>query len=267
MEITWNLDVIISFLLNVIYSLIVLFIAKFFTKGLYSLLLRFSNKETSFLQQYKKSLKTLLNFVIFTIAGFIIISIFYGDIGPFLAGLGIGGIIIAFAVQEPLSNFICGILILINRLIIEGEAVEISGIAGSIEEINLNHVVLKTFDGRTVNLPAKKVWSSEITHFWPGEVRRNEITVGVSYSSDLNKVLEVFNQVFEESETIEKTDATKPAIVFGKYNNSSIDFILRFWAKKQNFFPSSMEIAKLIKVKFAENNIEIPFDQLDIHQK
>jgi len=261
------MDVLIEYLIKVLFSVIVLLVAKIIGAIFYKSILRFSKKNENFQLHYKKSLKSLIGVFIYTIAIFIIISIFFQNVGPFLAGLGVGGIIIAFAVQEPLANFICGLLIIFTKLIVEGEAIEISGTAGIVDSIGINHVTLKTFDGKSIVIPGKKVWSSEITHYWPSEVRRNELKIGVSYSSDLNKVLEVLNDVFQSSTLIEKSDDLKPAIVFSAYDSSSINFTLRFWAKKENFLSSSMDIAKLIKIKFAENNIEIPFNQLDVNLK
>jgi len=145
--------------------------------------------------------------------------------------------------------------------------VEINGISGSVEEINVNHVVIRTWDGRRVHLPSREVWSSKIIHYWPTTIRRNEVKVGVSYSSDLNKVINVIDEAVRSAELVHIDDDHQPMILFDGYADSSINFIIRFWAKQENFLASSMDVAKSIKQKFEENKVAIPFNQLDLHIK
>jgi Small-conductance mechanosensitive channel len=185
----------------------------------------------------------------------------------FLAGLGIGGVIIAFAVQEPLGNLICGFLIMLNHLVVDGESVEIDGIGGTVQEIDINHVVLKTFDGKLIHIPSKQVWTNKIIHYWPEDIRRNEIKVRVSYKYDINLITTVLDEAIRTSELVYIDDDHQPAIVFDSYGDSSMNFIVRFWAKRDNFISSTTSAAESVKQKFMENNIEIPYNQIDLHIK
>jgi len=257
----------INYLIRIGISVAILFIARYLAKLLYKIIITTAEKSGRVTLQYRKSLMTILNIAMYTLGGFIIISVIFTNLSAFLAGLGISGIIVAFAVQEPLGNLICGFLIMLNHLVVDGEAVEINGISGSVEEINVNHVVIRTWDGRRVHLPSREVWSSKIIHYWPTTIRRNEVKVGVSYSSDLNKVINVIDEAVRSAELVHIDDDHQPMILFDGYADSSINFIVRFWAKQENFLASSMDVAKSIKHKFEENKVEIPFNQLDLHIK
>jgi small conductance mechanosensitive channel len=257
----------INYLIRIGISVAILFIARYLAKLLYKIIITTAEKSGRVTLQYRKSLMTILNIAMYTLGGFIIISVIFTNLSAFLAGLGISGIIVAFAVQEPLGNLICGFLIMLNHLVVDGEAVEINGISGSVEEINVNHVVIRTWDGRRVHLPSREVWSSKIIHYWPSNIRRNEVKVGVSYSSDLNKVINVIDEAVRSAELVHIDDDHQPMILFDGYADSSINFIVRFWAKQENFLASSMDVAKSIKQKFEENKVEIPFNQLDLHIK
>jgi small conductance mechanosensitive channel len=258
---------IIIYLIKIGISILVVVLAKYIAKLIYKIILSTAEKSGKVAISYKKSLMTLINTAMYILAGFIIISVIFTNLSAFLAGLGIGGVIIAFAVQEPLGNLICGFLIMLNHLVVDGESVEIDGIGGTVQEIGINHVVLKTFDGKLIHIPSKQVWTNKIMHYWPEDIRRNEIKVGVSYKYNINLITKVLDEAIRTSELVYIDDDHQPAIVFDSYGDSSMNFIVRFWAKRDNFISSTTSAAESIKQKFMENNIEIPYNQIDLHIK
>ena len=259
------LSTIIEWAIRIGISVVILLLAKRLAGLFYKTFIKFAEKTTVVSTQYRKTMRTLFNLAFYALAAFIIISVLFKNLAPMLAGLGVSGIIVGLAVKEPLDNFICGILIMINKLVYEGEAVDIGGTSGGIQEIKLNHVLIKTWDGKLVTIPSRNVWAATIIHFWPENIRRNDLTVGVSYSSDLNKVMKVLEDSVNSYEKLYVDDNHKPMIQFTGYGASSIDFVVRFWVERPDFIASSTELAKIIKSKFDENGIEIPFSQLDLH--
>ncbi|HOI64195.1 MAG TPA: mechanosensitive ion channel [Mesotoga sp.] len=262
-----TVSIIIDWAVRIGVSLLIFIIARWLSKIFYNGFMKLSKKTGIVNVQYQRTLKTLFNIAFFALAIFIIVSVLFKNLTPVLTGLGVSSIIIGLAIKEPLENFICGILIMLNKLIIEGEAVEISGQSGSIVEIKLNHVLLKTWDGKMITMPSRSVWTATIVHFWPENIRRNDLNVGVSYSSDLNKVMKVLEESVNSYEKLYKDESHKPVIQFTGYGSSSIDFVVRFWVERSNFVNSSTDLAKIIKTKFDENGIEIPFSQIDLHIK
>ena len=261
------IQTIIEWAIRIGVSIAILLVARWLSGLFYKAFIKFTEKTSVVSVQYRKTMRTLFNLAFYALAAFIIISVLFKNLAPVLAGLGVSGIIVGLAVKEPLENLISGILIMINKLIYEGEAVDIGGTSGGVQEIKLNHVLIKTWDGKLVTIPSKNVWAATIIHFWPENIRRNDLNVGVSYSSDLNKVMKILEEAVNSYEKLYVDDNHKPMIHFTGYGASSIDFVVRFWVEKANFVDSSTELAKIIKSRFDENGIEIPFSQLDLHIK
>jgi len=261
------IQTIIEWAIRIGVSIAILLVARWLSGLFYKAFIKFTEKTSVVSVQYRKTMRTLFNLAFYALAAFIIISVLFKNLAPVLAGLGVSGIIVGLAVKEPLENLISGILIMINKLIYEGEAVDIGGTSGGVQEIKLNHVLIKTWDGKLVTIPSKNVWAATIIHFWPDNIRRNDLNVGVSYSSDLNKVMKILEEAVNSYEKLYVDDNHKPMIQFTGYGASSIDFVVRFWVEKANFVDSSTELAKIIKSRFDENGIEIPFSQLDLHIK
>ena len=261
------IQTIIEWAIRIGVSIAILLVARWLSGLFYKAFIKFTEKTSVVSVQYRKTMRTLFNLAFYALAAFIIISVLFKNLAPVLAGLGVSGIIVGLAVKEPLENLISGILIMINKLIYEGEAVDIGGTSGGVQEIKLNHVLIKTWDGKLVTIPSKNVWAATIIHFWPENIRRNDLNVGVSYSSDLNKVMKILEEAVNSYEKLYVDDNHKPMIQFTGYGASSIDFVVRFWVEKANFVDSSTELAKIIKSIFDENGIEIPFSQLDLHIK
>ncbi|WP_129408641.1 mechanosensitive ion channel family protein [Marinitoga lauensis] len=261
-----NVELIIDYSIRIGISILVLILTKIFSKITYSSVIKFIEKTGKSLA-YKNTLRVLVNIASYTLGGFIILSLIFKDFMPFLTGLGVSGVIVAFAVQEPLSNFICGILLMFSKTIKEGDAIEVNGISGSVKQIDLNHTVINTFDGKLVRIPNKTMWSSSITNYWPSNIRRSEINIGVSYSTNLNSFLEIINDYLNNSSLIYKDENHNPVVWFSGFGSSSIDFSIKFWLKKEDFFDGTRKIAAEIFELLNEKNIEIPFNQVDIYIK
>ena len=250
--------------LKIVLSIVVVVAAYF----LYKIILAALEKTFSKLKQPRQmpgTLKTIIGSVIALIALMVVLGFWNISITGLAASLGIGGIVVGLALQEPLSNFISGVFLLLSGAVKDGDTVDISGTSGTVESITVNHTVVRTFDGKKVMIPNKTVWGEAITHFWPSSIRRLEMSIGVAYDSDLQKVIKVLEECLQEEETIEKDPA--PFITFEGFGSSSIDFKVRFWVRRENYFDSQVNLALRIKKRFDEEGIEIPFNQLDVHLK
>ena len=250
--------------LKIVLSVVVVVAAYF----LYKITLAALDKALSKLKQPRKmpgTLKTIIGSVIALIALMVVLGFWNISITGLAASLGIGSIVVGLALQEPLSNFVSGVFLLLSGAVKDGETIDVSGTVGTVESITVNHTVVRTFDGKRVMIPNKSVWSEVITNLWPSNVRRLEMSIGVAYDSDLKKVVRVLKECLDEEETIEKDPA--PFVTFEGFGASSINFKLRFWVRRENYFDSQMNLAMRIKKRFDEEGIEIPFNQLDVHLK
>jgi small conductance mechanosensitive channel len=215
----------------------------------------------------KNTLRTILLTIALVIALMVVLDIWQVNLFPYLTALGIGGIAIGFAVQEPLSNFISGLLVIFTGKLLENDVVEIDGIVGVVEVINYNHTVLRTFDGKRVLIPNKQVWNQRLINYWPTNIRRFTMKVSVSYGSDLVKVLNVLRKCIDEEPLVEKSPEVSNAIVFAGFSSSSIDFDVHFWIRRENYFDALNSLANRIKRELEANGIVIPFPQLDVRIK
>ncbi|APT73392.1 mechanosensitive ion channel protein [Thermosipho melanesiensis] len=213
-----------------------------------------------------KTIRFFIGLIVSVFAILVLLSIWNIDLLPYITGLGISGIIIGLALQEPLTNFVSGILVMTTRKLFEGEVVDVNGISGIVDQIKINHSYLKTFDGKLVLIPNKNVWSGTVTKFWPGPVRRVTMDVGVSYDCNLETVIQLLHKAIDEEALVVK-DGVSNFIAFKQFGSSSIDFTVYFWVERNSYFDAVNALAMRIKKIFDEHNIEIPFTQIDIHTK
>ena len=172
---------------------------------------------------------------------------------------------IGFGLQNVTSNFISGLIVLFERPISVGDRVSVSDIEGDIEEINIRSTTVKTLDNISIIVPNSEFVSRNVINFSHGDTTyRLSINVGVSYSSDLDKVLKALNEVAEESDDVLKHP--KHDVHLRSFGDSSWDMKLLVWVpdvKKR--YQVQNELNQAIVRKFAEYEIEIPFPQRDLH--
>ena len=254
------------YLQKVVLFLILLLVAK--------VIIAFALKAISKVLERQKKLPELLKVFISGVAWKLlwILAILAGletvgiSVMPFIMGLGVAGFILGFAFQETLSNLAAGLMILIHSPFDKGHFVDAGGVTGSVTEINLASTVLTTPDNKKVVIPNSKVWGQVITNFSALPTRRVDMTFGVSYKSDLNKVREVINQVLAaNSEKILKDPA--PRIELMTMADSSLNFIVRPWVNTADYWDVWFKLNKEMKEAFDANGIEIPFPQRDMNIK
>jgi small-conductance mechanosensitive channel len=172
---------------------------------------------------------------------------------------------IGFGLQNVTSNFISGLIVLFERPISVGDRVSVSDIEGDIEEINIRSTKVKTLDNISIIVPNSEFVSRNVINFSHGDTTyRLSIEVGVSYSSDLDKVLKALNEVAEESDHVLKDP--KHDVHLRSFGDSSWAMKLLVWVpdvKKR--YQVQNELNQAIVRKFAEYDIEIPFPQRDLH--
>ncbi len=213
-----------------------------------------------------KTLSFLIGLGIYGLSILVILSIWKIDLAPALAGLGVSGLVFGLAFQEPLTNFLSGVLVLSTRKVFEGEVVEVGGIPGIVDQVRMNSVHLKTFDGKLVIIPNKSVWNDRVIKYWPGPYRRVDIDVAVDYTADHKKTIEVLKSVLEENVLVVKDPNYENTVVFSKFDNNGVVFSVRFWTAKETFFDTINSVALEIKQKLDENKINIPFNVIEIRK-
>lgn len=177
-----------------------------------------------------------------------------------LAGAGIIGLALAFAFQDIAANFMSGIFLSIRKPLHIGDIIQIKDYMGKVEEINLRDTVIRTFLGQMVIIPNKDVLQNPIENFSLLGKRRMDLTVGVSYGDDLEKVKEVALNSVKDIQELSKVDDI--TMFYQEFADSSINFVIRIWINTPEqivFWRVKSEAIMRIKKAFDENDITIPY--------
>ena len=196
--------------------------------------------------------------IIFTIAAIYILSLWGVNVGPLLASAGIAGLVIGMALKDPLENLFYGIILALDPKFRVGDAVDIDGTSGVVEEISLRNTKIRTWDGNLVLLPNAKVANAKITNYeFPDERVRTSIVIGVSYDADPEEVKQTLLEVAKKNEKV--LDDPEPTVLFTEFGDSALMFKLLYWTKRADKWSVLDEMNTAILKTFREKGIEIPY--------
>jgi len=183
-----------------------------------------------------------------------------GRFSSLIAGLGVAGITIGFALQDVAKNFIAGLLLLIQQPFEIGDNIEVVSYGGTVLEISLRSTTLRTWDGRHVIIPNAEVYLNPIINFSAAPRRRIEFTVGVAPDSDLSKVTRVALKTLTEN-VAGILQEPAPQIVFSNFGDFTIDFTAYYWIDtgEAGVLKAKNEGVMAIKRAFEQEKIEMPF--------
>lgn len=185
------------------------------------------------------------------------------EVGPMMAAMGAGGFIVGFALQDTLSNFASGMMIMIYQPFDEGDFVEVSGVSGKVEKMSLVSTTLLSLDNKELIIPNKKAWGETITNYTGRDVRRVDLVFGIGYSDDIEKSMRVLRALADEHALV----LGDPGITVGVHSlgDSSVNLFLRPWAKTDDYWDVHWDLTKAAKQQFDAEGITIPFPQRDVH--
>jgi small conductance mechanosensitive channel len=181
----------------------------------------------------------------------------------FVAILGAAGLAIGFALQGSLANFAAGVLILVLRPFRVDDFIMGAGVAGTVRRIQLFTTELATPDNIKVMVPNSKLFGDVIKNVSAYDTRRVDLVIGIGYSSDMQKAYDVMMDIITKDSRI--LSDPPPQIAVSELADSSVNFVVRPWVKKEDYWPVKFDLTRNIKEAFDKNNIEIPFQQHDVH--
>ncbi len=185
------------------------------------------------------------------------------NIGPLLAVIGALGFVIAFALQNSLSNFASGILILIYRPFDVGDVVDVSGVSGKVDSMNLLSTYIKTFDNKLVIVPNNSIWGGIITNATGSDERRVDMVFAIGYRDSIETAQTILEDIVNSHELV--LQDPKPVIKVNELADSSVNFICRPWVRTENYWTVYWDITRAVKERFDKEGVSIPFPQQDIH--
>ncbi|DAB33714.1 MAG TPA: mechanosensitive ion channel protein MscS [Sulfurospirillum sp. UBA12182] len=180
----------------------------------------------------------------------------------FVAILGAAGLAVGLAFKDTFANIGAGVLLIFFRPFKVGDFVNAGGESGSVEEINLFSVIMNTGDNKKIIIPNSSVIGKAITNFSANPTRRVDLVFGISYDDDLKLAKQTLLDIVNSDERILKTPA--PFVAVSELAESSVNFVVRVWAKQEDYWGVNFDTIEKVKLAFDEKGISIPFPQMDI---
>lgn len=185
------------------------------------------------------------------------------ELAPLLTGFGVAGVIIGFALQDTLSNFASGLMILIYRPYDVGDMVKVAGIQGTVKNMSLVSTSIQTIDNQRLVIPNNKIWGDVINNITAEKIRRVDMVFGIGYADDIDAAREVFKNILIKDPRILKTPES--TVKLHTLNESSVDFVVRPWVKTEDYWDVYWDVTEQVKKQLDNANISIPFPQRDVH--
>ncbi|PKG79757.1 mechanosensitive ion channel protein [Shewanella sp. Actino-trap-3] len=237
-------------------SLVAKIVTKIIAKTVRASKLQFSQ----LLQEFFISLSSKM---VFAVGLLIALSQLGFELGPLLAGFGIAGVIIGFALQDTLSNFASGMMILIYRPFDVGDLINAANVTGRVSHMSLVSTTIKTLDNQRLIVPNNKIWGDTINNITAEHQRRVDMTFGISYSDNVEHAETILKSIVEQHPKVQAHP--EPMVKLHTLGESSVDFIVRPWVTPDDYWEVYWDITREVKIRFDAEGISIPFPQRDVH--
>ncbi len=251
----------IEMLPNIVLAILIVIIAYFIAKVVRNIMRKIMGRMTGHI-----TLQHLISNIVFVaiilIGAFVALSILQltTAVTSLLAGAGIIGLALGFAFQDIAANFMSGIIMAIRVPFREGDIIETKDKMGIVTDISLRSTILRSFQGQYHIIPNKDVFQNTITNYNTYGKRRVDLTVGISYGDDLEKVKQVVLDTIKDLPKVKQDDPIQ--FFYTEFGDSSINFEVRFWVafkKQPDYLQLRSDAIIAIKKAFDENDIMIPF--------
>jgi len=186
------------------------------------------------------------------------------DVGAALISISVvSGFVLGFAFQETLGNLAAGFMIAITKPFRVKDYVDIADQSGFINHVGTSITTLTTLDNKRVIIPNSKIWGSPIINYTALNTRMIDMRVGISYSDNMGKAIQITMNVIKAHEKVLNDPA--PTVAVANLGDSSVDLLVRSWVKTQEYWTTKWALTQQIKEAFDKEGISIPFPQRDVH--
>lgn len=180
-----------------------------------------------------------------------------------VAAIGAAGLAVGLALQGSLSNFAAGILLIIFKPFKVGDYVEIAGVGGTVQEIQIFNTVLDSPDNIRIVVPNAQVTGGNIKNYTANDKRRLDMVIGISYGDNIAKARQVIMSVLLGDSRVMRNP--EPVVAVLGLGDSSVNIAVRPWVKPTQYWDCHFELHEKIKTELEANGITIPFPQRDVH--
>lgn len=182
-----------------------------------------------------------------------------------IAVLGAAGLAVGLALQGSLSNLAAGVLLVMFRPFRAGEYVDLGGVAGTVQSVQIFSTTMRTADGKIIVIPNGKIIAGNIINFSREPARRNEFIIGVAYDSDIDQVKQILTDIIQSEDRILKD--REMTVRLNELGASSINFVVRVWSNSGDLQNVYWDVLERIKREFDAAGISFPYPQMDVNFK
>ena len=247
---------------NLIFAAIVLIIGAVIVKIIIKIIGKCMKKSTvdnaavSFLLSF-------IRIILYTIVMVSALTIIGVPMSSIITLIGAAGLAVSLALQSCLSNLAGGFIILFSKPFKSGDMIELDNSIGTVKSINILYTKIVTPDNKTVLIPNGKVADAKIINYTELPTRRLDLAFDISYTNDFEKAKSIINGIVAANPIILK--APESVVRLGHHKESSLEIIVQVWVENAKYFEAFYDMSEAVKNEFDKNNIEIPYNQLDVH--
>ncbi|MBN2860518.1 MAG: mechanosensitive ion channel family protein [Sphaerochaetaceae bacterium] len=261
----WMNEELFSVILNVLVILLILVIGELLISVFRKVLTRAFARSRKLSELFQRLLVKVLVGLAQLVLGMIILERLGVNLAPIIAGLGVTGFILGFAFQETIGNFLAGAMIAINAPFRIGDYIEVGGMNGTVRDMDFMSVTLATPDNKRVVMANKLIWGHAIVNYSYTERRRVEMGVSIAYDADVNKAKELIRGIISSYPEVLPEPA--PVVEVNVLGGSSVDIVVRPWTVPGDYWSVYFRFQQEVLETFRREGIEIPFPQLDVHNR
>lgn len=215
------------------------------------------------------TLHSFLSNLVAVVLNFFLIMAIVGVLGintsSLVALLASAGLAVGMSLGGTLQNFAGGVLIIMFRPFKVGDFISAQGMEGKVSEIQIFNTHLLTTDNKEVILPNGALATGVMTVYSKQETRRVDWVFSIAYGDDYDKAKIVLRRLLNEDQRILKSPEAFVELI--KLNNSSVDITVRAWVKSADYWPVFFSMNEKVYKTFAQEGLNIPFPQMDVHMK
>lgn len=259
-----NQDFLLNSAVNLLIALVIFYIGSWLALGAARLV-----SKALLLRKVDRAVVSFLSSIVYAGALIAVALIALSHLGiqttSFIAILGAAGLAIALALQGSLSNFASGVLIIIFRPFKAGDMVDVAGISGVVERIDIFQTIFKTGDNKKIIVPNSQITGGPIINYSAEPRRRIDLVIGISYDSDLRLAKQILHDILSNDPRVLKDPAAVVAV--SALADSAVQLVVRPWVQAADYWPVYWDILEKVKLDFDQQGIEIPFPQMSLHMK
>lgn len=255
-------DYMIPYGTKIILAIAIFVIGKWLAKAISKLLSKavLASTKDEMLQSFIRSISYFLLLLIVVIASLSQLGI---NTSSLVALIGAAGLAIGLSLQNSLQNFAAGVMLLIFKPFQKGDQIETGGTVGTVQQMGILVLELRTSDNKTVLIPNSSVFSGKITNYSANDTRRLNFVFDIAYDADLRKAKEIILQILTNEGKVLSTPA--PDVSVSELAANSVKLGAQAWVNTSDASSAYSSVLEQVKLAFDEAGIVILFNQLDVN--